>query len=773
MLYWALMARANSYRGLCKVCGTTVLESEGFIELSEGKWITKCKPCSGVAVEAKPRISIWNEGSNALVKPKDYLGGNLFNVYRKCVDGAKFNMDRKLHVAHVSIIAPIITRLHESGFALDVHPDLGSTIQAHAATIRSEVGFASDRADQVDAALRERGLALFPFQKTGVKWLATRIGKGCLLADDMGTGKTIQVLTALPKGAPVLVVSPAIAKGVWARETKKWRPDLTGAFLEGRGSFRWPQVGELLVTNYEILSDSPEGQPVDGTIIVADEAHILKNFKAKKTKRFQVLSEAVLGRVWLVTATPLLNKPGELWSVLRAGNLTAEAFGSWKNYFALFNGSLDQYGPVWGEPSPEVAERLQRVSLRRTKAEVLPELPLKIHREITVDIDLPTKKLCSKIEKALAKSESYNRFSRILGEESPSSAVVRLIEEDRADQLANYGMLVEEIDQALDTLKRDTGSFEEMSKARAALAKAKIPALIELVESFEEQGEPVVVFSAHRAPIDIFEKREGWRVITGDTPPKVRTEIEDLFQAGKLKGVAGTIKAMGVSITLTKAYQAVFVDREWTPSLNDQAEDRVCRIGQTRGVIITNLVAEVYLDQRVSQLLGFKRVTINSTVEAISNKEPVFEVPEIDLTPMTLLANEEKDKAAKVEAEAAARRAEFEANPDLVRGNLAASQAQKKKEIYKARILRGAQSTLNDRRPAKDAKEAWAMSSIQRLVELDPDRAREKNHVGFNVPDSAYGRKFAVLQEIGLTEEEWEAALKLCVKYHRQVGVFE
>src|SRR5262249_49653534 len=133
-----------------------------------------------------------------------------------------------------------------------------------------------------------------------------------------------------------------------------------------------------------------------------------------------------------------------------------------------------------------------------------------------------------------------------------------------------------------------TGSvpFTMLSAARAALASAKIPPLMELVEQYEEQEEPVVVFSAYRAPIDFLKAREGWAVITGDTSPNQRTEIENDFQAGKLKGVACTIKAGGVAITLTRACHVIMSDLEWTPSLNDQAAYRVIRIGQTRGCVI-------------------------------------------------------------------------------------------------------------------------------------------------------------------------------------------
>ena len=137
-----------------------------------------------------------------------------------------------------------------------------------------------------------------------------------------------------------------------------------------------------------------------------------------------------------------------------------------------------------------------------------------------------------------------------------------------------------------------------------------------MAEAYEDAGEPVVMFSAHVAVTKTLGAREGWATITGSTDPKVRTQIEDDFQAGKLKGVACTIKAGGVAITLTRAANSVFIDEEWTPSLNEQAQDRIYRIGQSRGVVITRLVASHALDRRVAELLAEKTEIIDGSVNA-------------------------------------------------------------------------------------------------------------------------------------------------------------
>src|SRR5262245_5578154 len=129
--------------------------------------------------------------------------------------------------------------------------------------------------------------------------------------------------------------------------------------------------------------------------------------------------------------------------------------------------------------------------------------------------------------------------------------------------------------------------------------------MLELVEQFEDQGGPLVVFSAHREPIEALAARGGWGVITGGTEPRRRQEVVDAFQAGRLKGVGRTIQAGGTGLTLTRASTALFVDLDWTPANNLQAEDRVCRIGQRAGhVRIIRMVSDHPLDRRVLRVLA-------------------------------------------------------------------------------------------------------------------------------------------------------------------------
>jgi len=433
-----------------------------------------------------------------------------------------------------------------------------------------------------DKGVGER-VTLFPYQRTGVDWLRSRTR--ALLADEMGLGKTSQSLVALPPMAAAVVVAPAVVAHSWAAECRKWRSDLEPVVLKGRGSYRWPNPGELLITTWACLPPEKDiSPPLSVPYLIADEAHAAKNTKAQRTKRLRALSSAVLaarGSVWLLTGTPLLNHPGELWNVLQAAKLGEEAFGSWFFFARLHDGQRGRFGWVWGTPSPQVPQLLRSVMLRRRRADVLPELPSKTRRDVPVHgIPAEARKLA-----------------------------------DAAWEMIHEAVDLDAAQLTVEATRIEGAAFTQLAAARKALARAKIPAAAELVQSFEEAEEPVVVFSAHREPVEVLTLREGWEAITGSTSPADRGRIVEAFQAGRLKGIAGTIGAMGVGVTLTHAHHLVMVDLDWTPALNAQAEDRICRIGQTRGCVIHRLIARHRLDERVTELLTAKLRLIEASVE--------------------------------------------------------------------------------------------------------------------------------------------------------------
>lgn len=537
------------------------------------------RPDPALADPARVQIAV--SGEQLTVAPLDFLGRVMFGRYLEACRsaGAHYVAKLKAQVTRPEDVGGLIAALGAAGFHVQVAPEALEQIEAQRDALRATADAVRAAEAEIVASLEARGLELWRFQSTGVAWLRQRTAG--VLGDEPGLGKTVQALTAAADWAPVLVIAPAVAKGVWRREAARWRPDLSVSVLSGRGSFRWPLPGELVVTNYDILPDQETlSPPPQGLVLIVDEAHALKSTGALRVKRFRPIAGAALqaqGRVWLLTGTPLLNRPPELWNLLNHVGLAVEAFGSFPRFRKLF-----AYGGAgrWGTPKAEAAELLKRVMLRRMRHEVLPDLPTKTYQEVPAPIDDNTR---------------------------------RLLDEFRAE-LDRAGVDLERVL----SIPKGSDAFMMISRVRAALATAKIPTLLELVAEAEEEGDPILVFSAHRGPIDLLETREGWAVITGDTPPAERTAIEDRFQRGELRGVGLTIRAGGVAVTLTKAHRALFVDLEWTPALNAQAEDRICRIGQDRGVIITRIVGDHLIDQHVTAKLHEKQKLITASVDRAS-----------------------------------------------------------------------------------------------------------------------------------------------------------
>ena len=448
--------------------------------------------------------------------------------------------------------------------------------------------------------------------------------------------------------------------------------------------------------------------------------------------------------MWLLTATPVLNRPQELYALLRAAGCERQGIGGWDGLLAAFDGHKGRWGGwEWHRNTLRDSDltRLQGVILRRNKIEVLQDLPPKRVEVLEVAVDRATLKACDLAVKA---AEARGGLD----------AVLREIEGGEV-------------------------SFEGLASARAALAVGKAAALSDLLDQIEEEDAgPVVVFSAHRAAVDVVGAREGWATITGDTPPERRGEIEDAFQAGKLKGVAGTIQAMGVAITLTRATRAIFIDEAWTPALNQQAQDRIYRIGQTRGTLITRLVANHPVDTRVMALLDQKQSLLDGSVERVTRlgSDVVSSTTDLDAA---LASLEQVDAHAARALAAAAERDEALAalireveEADAARGTM--TDSDRAAARFRAAVRRGAERRALDmgarRGPATD-REVWALQALAILAGADADHAQEENGVGYNKPDSYRGHALTWLAaDGGLDDATWEEAVAMAWRYPAQVG---
>jgi superfamily II DNA or RNA helicase len=552
----------------------------------------------------------------------------------------------------------------------------------------------------------------YDYQREGVKFLAER--EKALLADDMGLGKTFQSIQAIEDRA--IVVCPASLKLNWANEVTKWRPGLTPIVCNGRKGFVLPQEGEVVILNYDILPT--ELTPTDKwgnesanvptewievlakTTLIADEAHLCKSHKAMRSKRTKVLSR-LCAKSWAMTGTPLLSRGFDLYGVLETFGMAYEVFGGFKGFTRLMRAHKNRWGGwEFGTPDVSVPEKMRRVMLRRLKTEVLTDLPGKRHQTVQV----------------------------------PLGRSVKRMADDAWGKMQDLGM-------------KELPGFEKFSGIRALLAEDRISALEEMVESYEEAGEAIVVFSAHRAPILAMGQREGWAVIMGDTPQAKRQQAVEDFQAGKLKGIACTIAAGGTGITLTHASTMIFCDLAWNPALNAQAEDRICRIGQkAESIQYIRLVSNHPMDLHVMALLDEKQDMINASIE---NECEAVEL--VEATPRAAIEIVDESRGQR------------DARLSEVRRKIAEKRVEDRRDEWTSRtdavISRATVSPL-----VRESVVA-ALEAMQGAC----DGAATKDGAGFNKPDATI---MNYLSAVDLREDEdlLRFAWSTLAKYRRQLG---
>jgi SWI/SNF-related matrix-associated actin-dependent regulator 1 of chromatin subfamily A len=682
----------NRFTKKCAVCDVAVEANQGYACEHKTGWATYCEAHVPVKIETE-RAEITKEGHIYFPYHPDAVSLVKSLYYSSWQKEGKF--------WRVSIEPEHINRV------IQVGRQLGLKIADELLEIASDVQ--EEAEEKVEINFDTAGL--FPYQVTGAAFLANKYR--CLLGDEMGTGKTVQTLASLPKDVGTLVVCPASLKFNWRDETNKWRPDLTPIVLNGRKSFRLPEAREVVIVNYDILPQDLNDIQKKDFVLVCDEVHLCKNYKAKRSRAVKILSNIAKKTVGL-TGTPLMNRPFDLYGVLSSLHLENEVFGSWVGFLRAFNGYKNEWGGyTFGAVSPLVPELLRRVMLRRRREEVLPDLPKKSYTTITVD----------GVSKSLQK---------------------------RLDEVYDEVELLLEM--------KELPPFEMFAEIRAALAESRIEAMLEIVENHEEEEIPLVVFSAHRAPIDTLAQREGWATITGSTKPEDRQGIVRKFQSGELKGVGLTIAAGGVGLTLTRAWKALFVDLDWTPALNSQAEDRICRIGQTKPCEIVRMVSDHVLDRHIHELIAEKIDLFNNAIDGnIGNVKLTISEGETD--------EQYAVRMAALQAEFDAKQVEAEALNEKARRDA----AKKKVNMIVEREMNKATNGGKKKFKLPEFTPVLIQSIKDNLAKMLGvcDGAQERDNLGFNKPDAMLSRW---LYAAGLDEPETlQAAYLMLCRYPRQV----
>jgi SWI/SNF-related matrix-associated actin-dependent regulator 1 of chromatin subfamily A len=707
----------NKYPGVCNnpTCKSEVPAQGGFTQKINGRFVVWCETCV-------PERKVSPAGTSQRILNAE---GKIITPYEpqnldliKSIPGARWDATNRWW--SVSLDMANRRRLLEvaDSIGLQVEPSLRQVVISEQAQVAIEAG-------------------LFPYQVEGVNFLAQK--NKALLGDEMGLGKSVQSLMGIARETgSAIVICRAGLKYNWFDEVKKWRPDLIPVVLNGKKSFRWPDEGEVVIINNDILPDEfnapkrgkhenmnaywdrlavyrkelkDNNSQAANVQLIVDEAHDYKNHEAARSRKVKEIGKLVSKLIGL-TGSPLTNRPKDLYGVLDVLGLAKEAFGTWERFQTLFNAWYDGYGTVWGKPEPIVPELLRRVMLRRRRADVLPDLPSKTY----------TNFLVGGVDSSLKKSLD--------------------------DLWEDWGTAIE--------ISGELPPFEKFSCIRERLARSRTPAMLEYIENAEEQEVPLVVFSAHLAPLDAILGRPGWAVITGVTSPEKRQEIVRAFQAGCLKGVGVSIKAGGVGINLTHAWKALFVDLDWTPAANWQAEDRIARIGQKANKVeIIRMISDHPLDLHIQNMLVDKIDTIIKSVDATVVGEKIASGNDVNESEEEFQARMQA-VAEKAQAEAIARnqRAESELK-SYAKSKVGTIHAREKARL-KHEIL-----------PLNPERISAVRESFKHMLSVC-DGALALDNLGFNKPDASVAHW---LLSAGLeTEQEVEAAYFILTRYHRQIS---
>ncbi len=481
-----------------------------------------------------------------------------------------------------------------------------------------EAKVAASRATDADISIpAPEGLSYLPYQRAGIAYADGRTDT--LIADEMGLGKTIQALgfVNLVHGrqhatAPfrVLVVAPKIALRNWQREAEKW---LVQSLASAIWTAKAQPSADLVIVNYDVLGRPAVAEALRAAnwdVAVFDEAHALKNDKAARTRSVfgsEEVAPLVARRRLFLTGTPVLNRPIELFPVLRSMGLpqASDFFKFARRYCA---GQRTSFGfDASGASNLDELQTVLRksVMVRRLKADVLTELPAKRFSVVELDADTPDLRRAVAAEQsaqvAAQKQETLLRSGVASARASGSKAA---------------------LDAAIAGLRDGKrAAFTQMSRLRHETAVAKVPQVVEHTAGILEGTEESVLVFAHHADV-IAGLREGLEaagypcaVITGDTSDQSRQQAQDDIQARRKRVFIGSMRACGVAITLTAASTVVFAEQDWTPGIMSQAEDRAHRIGQASSVLVQHLVVDGSMDATMAKTVAAKGGVITAALD--------------------------------------------------------------------------------------------------------------------------------------------------------------
>ncbi|MDE3047810.1 MAG: SNF2 helicase associated domain-containing protein, partial [Verrucomicrobiota bacterium] len=442
---------------------------------------------------------------------------------------------------------------------------------------------------------------LRPYQLEGVHWLERlrRMYLNGILADDMGLGKTVQAITAITqnhlknKEAKTLVVCPTSLLYNWKEELHRFNPKLQVIVVDGVPSMRKKSLAKMsefdvIITSYTLLQKDIEiYSQIPFSYAILDEAQHIKNRGTRNAKSVKMIQAA---HRLILTGTPIENSLDELWSLMDF---------LMPGFLSTYDRFVENYIRVSGDQQQQNIEYLRRkVSpfiLRRMKSDVLQDLP-------------PVSEIVYHCQLSDVQMELYKSYAA-----SARDELTKLVARDGFDKVQIHVLAT------LTRLKQICCHPAIFAKEKAELGdSSKYDLLLELLQTLVESRHKTVIFSQYTRMLQImredFEQRGiSFSYLDGST--KNRLEIVKEFnENAKIPVFLVSLKAGGTGLNLVGADTVIHYDMWWNPAVENQATDRVHRIGQKNSVSSYKLITLNTIEEKIVEMQRRKKGLVKKVV---------------------------------------------------------------------------------------------------------------------------------------------------------------
>ncbi len=443
---------------------------------------------------------------------------------------------------------------------------------------------------------------LRPYQLTGFNWLVYLFEHrlGGVLADDMGLGKTIQALAlvchAVERGlteAPFLVVAPTSVVGNWAAECRRFAPDLTAVTITETEKRRGVPLtvavsgADVVITSYALFRiEYDEYATVGWAGLFLDEAQFAKNRGSQAYRRARMLPAPYKVAM---TGTPIENNLMELWSLLSIA--APGLFPNPDRFTDHYRTPIEKKGD--SERLAQLRRRVRPLMLRRTKDQVVRDLPDKQEQVLELDLHPRQKKLY----------QTYLQRER--------QKVLGLLGDVQKNRF--------EIFRSLTLLRQASLDLSLVDGEHVNVPSTKLDALMDLLVDIVADGHRTLVFSQFTRFLTLARRRMesagiDYCYLDGDT--RSRQQVIEEFRSGTAPAFLISLKAGGFGLNLTEADYCIILDPWWNPATEAQAVDRVHRIGQTKKVMVYRLVAKDTIEEKVMALKAKKSALFTNVMDS-------------------------------------------------------------------------------------------------------------------------------------------------------------